>query len=419
MHAPRVYRSNLLSNIASAAAMPRPAACVAPDPRYAALRWPINRVVPPEPAQPCDATRPLVSGETDVCPSIFLPLARLWEEMRASSPTDMSHYVVNIGAYDGVAMNDPIHPLLLRHPNTSGLAIEPFARTYTRLRRNMAPFRNMVPLHASVSPASAAAVLSPAADAAAASGRSIDVLKVDIDGCDCHVLESILATPALRPKLIQIELGHFVPIPIAHRDMCAQDSPGRSGGPELWGCSAQAAYDVVRPHGYSLLQYAWPDAVFVQHSVRKASFPCFADETFESAFWLGYNHARDHYARFVARSNFAGGNGSWALEALPRLASHAAARPRRAIEHIYQRLVETGQLSKRPLRVELGVAGAGVNATISSTGRWEACKTVAFHCRPKRAPGAENEPDAVRIDFHAAHAGKPTRAEGEVGEGPE
>ena len=58
----------------------------------------------------------------------------------------------------------------------------------------------------------------------------------------------------------------------------------------------QAAFDIVRPHGYRLLQYDWPDAVFV-HRNYAGAFPCFTDD-FMRTYWVGYVHARAHYRRF-------------------------------------------------------------------------------------------------------------------------
>ena len=59
---------------------------------------------------------PRAGAERDKGPSPFLPLARIWEELLRAAPGEMSWHVLNIGAYDGVAMGDPC--ALLRHRAT-------------------------------------------------------------------------------------------------------------------------------------------------------------------------------------------------------------------------------------------------------------------------------------------------------------
>jgi hypothetical protein len=63
---------------------------------------------------------------------------------------------------------------------------------------------------------------------------------------------------------------------------------------DVWGCSMQAAYDIVKKHGFVLLQNDWPDAVFI-HQDYIPAFPKFfckgsRQEQFLSKYWLGYHH---------------------------------------------------------------------------------------------------------------------------------
>ena len=53
----------------------------------------------------------------------------------------------------------------------------------------------------------------------------------------------------------------------------------------------------MQPHGYELLQYDWPDAVFV-HRNYSAAFPCLSKD-FMRNYWIGFHHAREHYSRFT------------------------------------------------------------------------------------------------------------------------
>ena len=192
---------------------------------------PVDRVVPPERLSQCK--------QHDVCPSGFLTLLRVWDELNRTFPAAMSSYVQNVGANDGVG-DDPLYPLL-RYRKIAALAIEADRATYERLQSNMASLPHVRTSHLAISPSTAAAAL------AHPSGNSMDVFKLDIDGCECHILELLLrSSPSWRPKIIQLELNHVLPPPLAYRDMCKDDAPGRSAVPyeanlDVWGCSMQAA----------------------------------------------------------------------------------------------------------------------------------------------------------------------------------
>lgn len=319
--------------------------------------WPISSVTPP-----------LLEGyckhETDVCPSIFLPLDRIVADIRAAVPNLMSNFVVNIGAKDGVTA-DPVYPILEALPLTGGVFIEAGDESFDALEKAYSGrFRNAQTVLAFVSPSNAA--LLSRGDVARArnagtypsSRRSLDVLKIDIDGCDCHILGVMLAEPDafFHAKVIQVELNHAIPPPLVWKDMCLNDAPGRSNSyADVWGCSMQAAYDLVRPLGYELLQYDWPDAVFIKSDIGRAAFPCIflpgssVGGTFERSYWVGYEHAAKHYSRFTIHQS------DRALFAsLPTLARAAAIAPHDTISNFVATMAPI--LGKRPLWVEVGVS---------------------------------------------------------------
>ena len=347
--------------------------------------WPINSVDPPERVGNC-------REEVDACPSIFLPLSRIWEEMHAATPSKMSHFVLNIGARDGKA-GDPLYVLLTKRPTMAGLAIEVANDVWGALNANLAPFRNMRTSKRGI-------FANDAIDACKvhvkASPQTMDILKLDIDSCECHLLSVLLADPTgyFRAKIIHIELNHNIPPPFAYKDMCAQNKHGRSSdwylNPTLWGCSMQAAYDVVRPYGYKLLQYDWPDAVFILDEHRDA-FPCLptGPGDFLRNYWIGYYHARDKYARFkgsflwaeqiagpVARQ-YPGAHSlevlraprnatpalEWAFN-LPETTAAATLDPTGFLTSIIERFHHTWV--KKPLHIEMGVAGTNVSVSVYS-----------------------------------------------------
>ena len=157
---------------------------------------------------------PLQTGHCeahDVCPSIFLPLDRIWDELASFAQNNMSHYVQNVGANDGIGA-DPLYPLLLHKPQLGGLYLEADPCIFSRLARNMAPFPNVRLVGGRIDPARAIDLLHrsgpPSSAAATKTGtttkrrwelrraeRSIDIFKIDVDFCDCHVLEALLGAP--------------------------------------------------------------------------------------------------------------------------------------------------------------------------------------------------------------------------------
>ena len=179
-----------------------------------------------------------------------------------------------------------------------------------------------------------------------------------------------------RAKVIQVECNHYLPPPISYRDMCKQNAYGQSGAQtfDVFGCSVQAAYDVLRPYGYRLLQYDWPDATFVSAEAAPA-FPCVPLDAFEANYWLGYWHAREHFIRFPRYANSPG----FVLEA-PRLAERAKTQP---VEVLSEILLAYGPTwSKRPLWIELGVTGTNVGLSIGATrgfDRTHAPLSLAWH----------------------------------------
>ena len=68
----------------------------------------LQAVAPPEPAVDCKTSG---NFKEDVCPSAFLPLLRIWDELNKTHPAEMSGYVQNVGANDGF-YDDPLYSLI-------------------------------------------------------------------------------------------------------------------------------------------------------------------------------------------------------------------------------------------------------------------------------------------------------------------
>ena len=228
-----------------------------------------------------------------MCPSIFLSLDRIFAQV--AERHRVSGLVINIGANDGVS-GDPLYPVLQKFPKIHYLGVE-VREFYEALTKNLRQFENVALVQESISPSTARSILSVHTKNKGL--KPPDIIKIDTDGCDCHLLREILSDVYFRAKVIQIELNHIIPPPIAYEEMCQDDVYGRASGHlvnlDVWGCSMQAAWNIVRNYGYVLLQYDWPDAVFIQRAYLDV-FPCVASSgnSFESNYWKGFYHAKKY-----------------------------------------------------------------------------------------------------------------------------
>lgn len=291
----------------------------------------------------------------DVAPNIFLPAYRIMEDLDRFEPEAMSWYVLNIGAHDGIS-GDPFYNALVRNPTKwKGLAIEPGPAINT-LRKNYARFAGIDLWHMGVTATDVARTSK--ARSPNTSGKTIDYLKLDIDSCDCHVLRTLMDDPYYHAKVLQVELNHHLPPPIMYMDMCKNNVHGTSnpGNTEVFGCSMAAAFDIVEPLGYKLLQYDWPDATFIQARYQPV-FPCILNHGLDHNYKVGYRHAREHFDRFLRYVP----NKQWVL-ATPELGRRAERDPRGALEEIIARYRATWV--KPQLWIMLGVLGTSVRATV-------------------------------------------------------
>jgi len=318
--------------------------------------WPINSIVPPIPYD-----RDRGNMDSDVSPSIFVPLDRVWEALSAAFPKAMSNFVVNVGAANGVS-DDPLWPLMVAHGPSGeigGVFVEYKKEAFEQLRASYAQFPYAQLLNAAMQVSTSSHT---ARGKNASSGpypsqdRSLDVFKFDIDSCDGHYLEEMLKDPFYRAKVVQIETNHHITPPIHWRDMCLNDVNGRDGTHwDVWGLSAQAAYDVIKPYGYSLLQYAWPDVLFIKNEYLSA-FPCMTFN-FEDNYWLGYWHARNNYARFNTQQS----NRNF-VASFPALSNSSLKDPHSVLQLIHDTFHD--YFGKNELWIDVGITGTGVRGSI-------------------------------------------------------
>merc|ERR1740121_20618 len=93
--------------------------------------------------------------------------------------------------------------------------------------------------------------------------KDLDLLKIDTDSFDGEFLNRTLHA-GFRPKLIIIELSSWWPPPLKFMLKFEGDNPSVDQ-PYLAGCSLQTAVDLVKPFGYTLIQYPLEDGWFVKN----------------------------------------------------------------------------------------------------------------------------------------------------------
>jgi hypothetical protein len=125
--------------------------------------------------------------ETDVCPSIFISLDRVWSEINKFASDKMSHFIMNIGANDGKSA-DPLFPLLEQMPEISGLYVEIVVDLVEKLEANMQPYANIEIVKVGIHPGNAVDLLKREQHKA----KGIDIFKIDIDSCECHILDVLM-----------------------------------------------------------------------------------------------------------------------------------------------------------------------------------------------------------------------------------
>lgn len=253
---------------------------------------PICSVDPPMDLQQTDR-----GFTTDLGPSIFLPLWRIWHEVAKVGIAD--RVVVNYGARDG--RNDDPTYTLFNHYNATGLAVEASAKYKSALPNNLPGAKVLCPVF--VTPENAVALIEQHGFA-----TDFDVFKLDIDRCEGHLLDLVLER--FTPKIIMVEVNQYLPPPFLLGEYCGlsvRPVPGGGTRPAtsdfssncMWGSSAAYVYRVVQRNGdYRLLQFDWPDLIFVHRKYAHAFSSRLPDDV-ATVFATGAAHARQFYHRYV------------------------------------------------------------------------------------------------------------------------
>tara|TARA_B110001452_G_C15186846_1_gene412223 strand:+ start:154 stop:1194 length:1041 start_codon:yes stop_codon:yes gene_type:complete len=237
---------------------------------------------------------------SDACPSVFLSSYDIWDILHRAFPNDCNHFFANIGARDGVN-DDPIWPLWSLHPLRSrfrGMGVEASNIFFPKLIQNFKQIDALSRFKAVnkiITPSTFASTLRETG-----APLEMDLLKVDIDRCECALMEELLRDSLYRPKVIFQEVNEFLWPPLGYKTYCTTRTKihGKGSCVRFGGCSLASAHEIMGRYHYELLQFDWPDGVWVSRKYASA-FRSTLTKNVSRMFEVGYNHALMHYARFM------------------------------------------------------------------------------------------------------------------------
>jgi hypothetical protein len=204
-------------------------------------------------------------------------------------------YLVDIAASDGY--NQSCTYGFLKTKNWSGLAVEMDPIKFSKLaflykdlskcklaRNKITPFNVAIALEANLVP------------------KDFDILNLDIDSYDLHVIESILKS-GYSPKILSMEINEKIPSGIYFS--VNYDEFHYWKNDHFFGCSIDAAVEVVKPYGYILYACQFNNAIFVKMEMveRKKLHNEFIDLNSSYAYSIGYKNNENRLKAFPWNEN--------------------------------------------------------------------------------------------------------------------
>lgn len=202
-------------------------------------------------------------------------------------------YVVDIAASDGLSQSSTVG--LFSSQGWEGLAVEMDPSKFSSLALSYSRMTGTALARMRITPMNIVSTLQ-----AFEVGREFTVLSLDIDSYDLRVLESLLGG-GYRPAIITMEINEKIPPGVFFTVEFDENHSWQ--GDHFYGCSLDAACEVVRPFGYSLHKLQYNNAFFVRSDLSNEGV---ADLAPELAFELGYKQApnRSSFFRYNADVDF-------------------------------------------------------------------------------------------------------------------
>lgn len=308
-----------------------------------------------------------------VCPSIFLSLARIHHVLYTHFGDQLSNVSVSLGG-NSDNFTGHLEHILADGGRLTSLVVEPSKEKVALLKERYANETGVQILHHPVSIDSVGAVMQVVYNSSRyvpapslsnwfkrKQNKTIDMLSIDVGTCDCHILQFWLnaSSEGHHPKLLHLQVNYYLIPPIHLLETC--DGQTRwSSNPIIWGCSIQAAYDILSPYGYRLLQFDWPYATFLHYNFSLAFKPLVYRGFLRNTI-TGFEHARAYYDRF----NTTMGKSTRFLHQLHML---VYLRPTDVLNVLIRWQLKTLTTPTYNLiphfRLEYGIAGSKVTATV-------------------------------------------------------
>lgn len=196
-----------------------------------------------------------------------------------------SGFVVDVAASDGFSQSCTLG--LFGKENWSGLAVEMDPDKFFKLSYIYSSFPNAKLARNRVTPNNIVDLLK-----AFEVPKDFEVLNLDIDSYDLHVIKSMLLG-GFKPKVITMEINEKIPTGVYFTVDFDENHYWQVD--HFYGCSIDAASEVVKEFGYILWKVDYNNAFFINIEVTSEDFE---DQSPEQAYINGYKNRTDRETRF-------------------------------------------------------------------------------------------------------------------------
>jgi len=211
-------------------------------------------------------------------------LKKITSELEISSGS-----VVDIAAGNGVEQSST---LAFYQNGFSGLAVEMNPLKFSALSFIYKDFPNVNLAKTKITPENIILILKSYNLA-----ENITILNLDIDSYDLDVLSSLLKG-GIFPKIISLEINEKIPPGVFFKVNFDESHYWR--GDHFYGCSIDAASEILKEFGYILVAMEFNNAFFVSNEV---GFDVFQDLSPAEAFKSGYQHRLERKWLFPYNAN--------------------------------------------------------------------------------------------------------------------
>ena len=196
-----------------------------------------------------------------------------------------SGFIVDIAASDGFSQSCTLG--LFGSKKWSGLAVEMDPDKFSILAYIYSSFPNAKLARTRVTPNNIVDLLK-----SFEVPKDFEVLNLDIDSYDLYVIKSMLIG-GFKPRVITMEINEKIPSGVYFTVDFDENHYWQTD--HFYGCSIDAASEVVKEFGYILWKVEYNNAFFIKNEVASLYFE---DQAAEQAYTKGYKIRADRRAKF-------------------------------------------------------------------------------------------------------------------------